>query len=95
MLTEEEVENKSGYYNYSEGSFPMKEAPGVSAFARDEAGVYHTYSVYSRGLEKFMAAYELLDLVPRGRDEDDLPYSMHWLQLKDQYEDGRRNSRSR
>jgi predicted dithiol-disulfide oxidoreductase (DUF899 family) len=31
-------------------------------------------------------AYHMLDLVPKGRDEDALPYSMEWLRRHDQYE---------
>lgn len=33
-----------------------------------------------------MTACHLLDLVPKGRDEDDLSYGMQWLRLKDAYE---------
>jgi hypothetical protein len=32
-------------------------------------------------------AYHLLDLVPKGRDEANLPYSMEWLRDHDRYED--------
>jgi predicted dithiol-disulfide oxidoreductase (DUF899 family) len=32
------------------------------------------------------SAYQCLDLVPKGRDEDALPYSMSWLRRHDQYE---------
>lgn len=31
-------------------------------------------------------AYHVLDMVPRGRGEDDLEYSMSWLRLHDSYE---------
>jgi predicted dithiol-disulfide oxidoreductase (DUF899 family) len=31
--------------------------------------------------------YHMLDLVPRGRDEDALPYSMAWLRHRDRYDD--------
>ena len=86
-FSEEELKNDDAYYNFQERStFPDTEAPGVSAFARDDAGaVYHTYSVYGRGLENFMGAYHLLDIVPKGRDEDELSYGMEWLRLKDAY----------
>ena len=86
-FSEEELKNDDAYYNFREYStFPDTEAPGVSAFARDDAGaVYHTYSVYGRGLENFMGAYHLLDIVPKGRDEDELSYGMEWLRLKDAY----------
>jgi predicted dithiol-disulfide oxidoreductase (DUF899 family) len=32
-------------------------------------------------------AYHLLDLVPKGRDEAGLPYTMAWLRHHDRYED--------
>jgi len=30
-------------------------------------------------------AYHYLDLVPKGRDEAGLPYTMAWVRLRDQY----------
>jgi predicted dithiol-disulfide oxidoreductase (DUF899 family) len=62
------------------------EMPGVSVFVKDEDGkIYHSYSTYGRGLDLMNAAYNILDMVPKGRDEADLPYSMAWLQLHDTY----------
>jgi predicted dithiol-disulfide oxidoreductase (DUF899 family) len=75
-------------YNYEMRTFPSEEAPGVSVFAKDEAGaVYHTYSTYARGLDMLNGAYHLLDLVPKGRDEQNLPYGMAWLRHRDRYDD--------
>ncbi len=34
------------------------------------ARVFHTYSVYGRGVELMMGTYRILDLTPKGRDED-------------------------
>jgi predicted dithiol-disulfide oxidoreductase (DUF899 family) len=73
-------------YNYREQAFPQEEAPGISVFVRDAAGtVFHTYSRYGRGVEAMMGTYALLDLVPRGRDEDGLSYGMEWLRHHDRY----------
>ena len=74
-------------YNYAPMNAPEpREMPGLSVFAKDEAGrIYHTYSNYGRGLEDFMTAYRLLDVVPKGRDEDSDDYGMMWLRLKDEY----------
>jgi predicted dithiol-disulfide oxidoreductase (DUF899 family) len=60
--------------------------PGLTVFARDAAGaVFRTYSTYSRGLDLLIGAYNLLDLVPRGRDEDpEAP--MKWVRLHDRYD---------
>jgi predicted dithiol-disulfide oxidoreductase (DUF899 family) len=65
-----------------------EEAPGLSVFAKDSAGkVYHTYSTYGRGLEQLIGAYTLLDLVPKGRDEDP-EATMNWVRYHDRYEHG-------
>ena len=74
-------------YNYVRQPFPHEEAPGVSVFYRDEAGeVFHTYSRYGRGVEVMMHTYQLLELTPKGRDEDGLDYPMAWVRHHDRYE---------
>ncbi len=73
-------------YNYVDTEEPIAESPGLSVFARDGERVFHTYSAYSRGLDIFNGAYQLLDMVPKGRDEDDLPWTMAWLHRHDQYD---------
>ncbi len=86
-FTPEELEAKQTYYNYAARPFPVAEAPGVSVFYRDDDGaIYHTYSCYARGLDMLNGAYHLLDLVPKGRDEAGLNYSMEWLRHHDRYE---------
>lgn len=76
------------YYNYRTGSFPSDEAPGISVFYKNSNGdIFHTYSAYARGLDILIGAYNLLDLVPKGRDEEGLSYTMEWLRRHDQYED--------
>ena len=78
------------YYNYTMGGFPAPEAPGASVFVRDPAGdVFHTYSCYARGLDAMNGAYQWLDLVPKGRDEAGLPYSMAWVRHRDRYDSPR------
>lgn len=72
-------------YNYQPTEQPIGESPGFSAFARRGGQVFHTYSTYGRGLEAFNGAYHLLDLMPKGRDEDDLPWTMAWLRRHDSY----------
>jgi len=43
------------------------EMPGVSVFYRDGADVYHTYSTYARGLDRFANTFQFLDITPLGR----------------------------
>jgi predicted dithiol-disulfide oxidoreductase (DUF899 family) len=65
------------------------EAPGVSVFYKDATGaIFHTYSAYARGLDMLVGAYNYLDLTPKGRDEEGLPFTMDWVRRHDEYEDG-------
>ena len=41
--------------------------------------IFHTYSCYARGTEGVLNTYNYLDLVPKGRDEDSLPFTMSWV----------------
>ena len=85
-FTEEEIARGGVDYNYGKMDFPQTEAPGISVFARDAAGeVYLTYSTYGRGVEVVMTTYDLLDLTPKGRDEDQDEYGMQWLRHHDRY----------
>ena len=80
-------EQKTAVYNYEAAGFGSSEAPGVSVFAKDAQGrIFHTYSCYARGLDTLNGAYQLLDLVPKGRDEQGLSHSMAWLRRHDKYD---------
>ena len=75
------------YYNYHMTSFPSEEGPGASVFYKDPDGtVFHTYSAYARGLDMLVGAYNYLDLVPKGRDEAELPWTMAWVRHHDRYD---------
>lgn len=85
-FTEEEIARGDAYYNYAAEGFSSTEAPGASVFFKDDDGtIYHTYSVYQRGLDMFIVAYHYLDIVPKGRDEEGLPTTMAWLRRHDEY----------
>jgi predicted dithiol-disulfide oxidoreductase (DUF899 family) len=85
-FTEEERADGGAPYNFGTGRFGGPEAPGISVFYKDESGdIFHTYSCYSRGLDMLNGAYHYLDLVPKGRDEGALSYSMAWVRLHDEY----------
>ncbi len=75
-------------YNYQKTHFGVEEAPGLSVFYKNEAGeIFHTYSTYARGLDALVGTYQFLDLVPKGRDEDDLAFTMSWVRHHDKYGD--------
>jgi predicted dithiol-disulfide oxidoreductase (DUF899 family) len=85
-FTPEEMARGKVDYNYTLQEFPSAEAPGLSVFYKDAAGdVFHTYSSFGRGLEIVMGTYMILDLVPKGRDEDQLEFSMEWVRHHDRY----------
>ncbi|MFI5041922.1 MAG: DUF899 domain-containing protein [Acidimicrobiales bacterium] len=46
------------------------EQPGYSTFLRDGDGVFHTYSVFARGVEMLGGSYYFLDLTALGRQEE-------------------------
>jgi predicted dithiol-disulfide oxidoreductase (DUF899 family) len=82
----EDVAQGTAVYNYARYDKSMTDLPGFSVFTKDEAGaIFHTYSTYARGLDPMNAAYQLLDLVPKGRDEAGLPNPMSWVKLRDLY----------
>ena len=76
-------------YNYApvtaqpEGRPHEGEREGLSVFFRDGTSVFHTYSTYQRGLDPLLNTYNLLDLTPLGRQEED--GIMHWLKYHDEY----------
>jgi predicted dithiol-disulfide oxidoreductase (DUF899 family) len=74
-------------YNYTMQEFPSDEGPGLSVFYKDpiSSEIFHTYSTYARGLDPLVGTYTLLDLVPKGRDEDHLAFSMQWVRHHDRY----------
>jgi predicted dithiol-disulfide oxidoreductase (DUF899 family) len=81
-------ENASGkvFYNYAMNAPFSDEGPGVSVFAKDaSSNVFHTYSSYARGLDILVGAYNFLDLVPKGRNEDGLNFTMAWVRHHDRY----------
>jgi predicted dithiol-disulfide oxidoreductase (DUF899 family) len=86
-FTADEMAQGAVHYNYAKGEFPSEEAPGASVFYRDPSGtVFHTYSAYARGLDMLIGAYNSLDIVPKGRNEAELPWTMAWVRHHDRYD---------
>ena len=85
-FTKEQLAAGNVDYNYGlvEGE---DELPGLSVFYQDADGaVFHTYSAYARGLDMLVGTYNWLDLVPKGRDEAALPWTMAWVRHHDRYD---------
>jgi predicted dithiol-disulfide oxidoreductase (DUF899 family) len=60
-----------------------RERPGLSTFALEDGGVYHTYSAYSRGVDSLWGMYQWLDRAPKGRNETGV-----WWRRHDEYNKG-------
>jgi len=87
-ITPEQLATGKAFYNYALRENEESELPGISAFYKDPDGtVFHTYSCYSRGVDMMNGAYHYLDLAPKGRNEENLSWSMAWLRRHDEYGD--------
>ncbi len=86
-FTPDQVKRGAAPYNYGTIDPGMPDREGASVFYQDSSGaVFHTYSCYARGIDVLNGTYHLLDLMPKGRDEDpDDPQS--WVRYHDRYQD--------
>jgi predicted dithiol-disulfide oxidoreductase (DUF899 family) len=87
-FTKEEMASAKQPYNYGMNTFPSDEAPGLSAFYKNDAGeVLHTYSTFARGGDMLIGAYNFLDIAPLGRNEAQFEWPMQWVRHHDKYPD--------
>jgi predicted dithiol-disulfide oxidoreductase (DUF899 family) len=82
-FTDAEVASGTANWNYEKQKPPLTEMVGVSVFAADARGVFHTYSCYERGVDLLNGAYNYIDLTPKGRDEGGR--SQFWVRRHDEY----------
>ena len=85
-FTTAQLNSGKAEYNYRVEPIGVSERPGVSVFIKEKGSIYHTYSSYARGLDMLNVAYHYMDLVPKGRDEDESG-GMAWLHRHDEYPD--------
>jgi predicted dithiol-disulfide oxidoreductase (DUF899 family) len=85
-FTPEELNAGEVEYNYRRTGWSGSEAPGISVFLKADGEIYHTYSTYERGLDMLNVAYHYMDLVPKGRDEDE-DGAGSWVHRRDEYPD--------
>jgi predicted dithiol-disulfide oxidoreductase (DUF899 family) len=82
-FTTDEVAKKRALFNFVMQDPGASDREGVSVFLKDDGSVFHTYSTYARGIDLINTAYNILDLVPKGRDEGDKgPF---WVRRHDEY----------
>ncbi|SAL63759.1 DUF899 domain-containing protein [Caballeronia humi] len=85
-FTEEDKAKGKVDYNFTEQNYESDEMPGASVFFKDEKGdIFHTYSTYARGLDMALTTYVLLELTPKGRNEQN--GMLDWMRHHDRYED--------
>jgi len=74
-------------FNYGTMTPGGNDREGMSVFYKNENGeIFHTYSSYARGIDMFNTAYHYLDACPKGRDEDNLPFTQAWVKHHDRYQ---------
>lgn len=82
-FTEEQVAKGEATYNFAPET-ETGESHGISVFYKNGKGeIFHTYSCYARGGEEMIGTFMLMDLTPKGRNEES---TMNWVKLHDQYD---------
>jgi predicted dithiol-disulfide oxidoreductase (DUF899 family) len=84
----DELASGKAEYNYEMIDPGIDELPGNSVFVKDERGdIFHTYSNFGRGGEEVLSTYMLLDMTPKGRDENGPHHNlMDWVKRHDEYQ---------
>jgi predicted dithiol-disulfide oxidoreductase (DUF899 family) len=87
-FTPEDLAKEKVFYDFKmqKPLFPdATDREGVSIFFKNPKGeVFHTYSTYARGIDLMNTAYNYLDLVPKGRDEEP-GRTQAWVRRHDEY----------
>jgi predicted dithiol-disulfide oxidoreductase (DUF899 family) len=85
-FTAEQRDSGQAYFNYRHADPGMDDREGISVFYKDGDGaIFHTYSTYARGIDMVNGAYQVLDLVPKGRDEAGHDNPQFWVRHHDRY----------
>ena len=88
-FTPEEIATGKVNYNFDPWSSPARKHRASASSTRMRMGISSTPTPpCARGTENVVNTYNYLDLVPKGRDEDGLPFTMSWVRHHDRYADG-------
>ena len=86
-FTDRQIAEGETVYNFEKKPLTSRDLPGASVFFKDEEGnIFLTFTTRARGGEPLITAYDYLDMVPKGRNEDGRGM-MAWVRLHDEYED--------
>jgi len=92
-FTPDQVASGRAIYNFGpapEWAAGIEDLSGQSVFFMDGDGnIYLTYASFGRGGEEFLGVYRILDVMPKGRQEDG-PYRSlaDWVRPRNRYDKG-------
>src|SRR5262245_50863775 len=89
-FTPGEIAAGRSFFNFEYQHPGLEDRSGDSVFFKDESGqIFHTYSTYGRGGEEFLGIYRILDLMPKGRDENGPYHTLaDWVRPRNLYGQG-------
>jgi len=89
-FTPQDLAAHRAVYNYRPCDPGIEDISGNSVFHKDESGsIFHTYSSYARGGEDFLGIYRILEVMPKGRNENGPYFSLtDWARPHDMYGKG-------
>ncbi len=86
----EDMKAGRAIYNYQPCDPGIEDVSGDHVFFRDANGdIFHTYSCFARGGEDFMGIYRMLEVTPKGRNENGPYFSLtDWARPHNMYGKG-------
>ena len=92
-FTPGQVASGSAIYNFGpapEWAAGIEDLSGQSVFFKDDDGnIYLTYASFGRGGEEFLSTYRILDVTPKGRQENGPYHSLaDWVRPRNMYGNG-------
>ena len=92
-FTPEQIASGRALYNFQQApdwAAGLEDLSGDSVFFKDPVGrIYLTYATFGRGGEEFLGTYRILDVMPKGRDENGPYHSLaDWVRPRNMYGKG-------
>src|SRR5271156_7192489 len=92
-FTSDQIASGRAIYNFGpapEWAAGVEDLSGQSVFFKDDGGnIYLTYASFARGGEEFLGVYRILDVMPKGRQEDGSYRSLaDWVRPRNRYDTG-------
>lgn len=92
-FTPEQIAKGEALYNFQQApgwAAGIEDLSGDSVFFKDDKGdIYLTYSTFGRGGEEFLGAYRIIEVTPKGREENGPFHSLtDWVRPHNMYGKG-------